>query len=106
MKVKSVKIENFKSFAKDNNRIDLDDINTIIGKNESGKSNLIEAIGNLEVTGIYDKTYFSHCNKNTMERPIISIVLSPYTSEKKIYKSEKDTIITFKDQYDTCIDGG
>ena len=51
MKVKSVKIENFKSFAKDNNRIDLDDINTIVGKNESGKSNLIEAIGNLELTG-------------------------------------------------------
>lgn len=34
MKVKSVKIQNFKSFAEENNRIDLDNINTIVGKNE------------------------------------------------------------------------
>ena len=39
MKVKSIKIENFKSFAEENNRIDLESINTIVGKNESGKSN-------------------------------------------------------------------
>ena len=39
MKVKSVKIQNFKSFAEENNRIDLDNINTIVGKSESGKSN-------------------------------------------------------------------
>lgn len=106
MKVKSVKIENFKSFAKDNNRIDLDDINTIVGKNESGKSNLIEAIGDLELTGLRNKNYFSYCNKNTMEKPIISLVLSPYISEKDIYKSKDDTIITIYDQYDITIDGG
>ena len=33
MKVKSVKIQNFKSFAEENNRIDLDKIITVIGKN-------------------------------------------------------------------------
>ena len=32
MKVKSVKIQNFKSFAEENNRIDLDKIITVIGK--------------------------------------------------------------------------
>ena len=32
MKVKSIKIENFKSFAEENNRIDLESINTIVGK--------------------------------------------------------------------------
>ena len=47
MKVKSIKIQNFKSFAKENNRINLDNINTIVGKNESGKSNLIQAIGKI-----------------------------------------------------------
>ena len=107
MKVTSVKIQNFKSFAEENNRIDLDTINTIIGKNESGKSNLIEAIGKLKLTGINDTNYFKNCNKNNdKSKPVISLVLFPYASEKNIYKSKKETIITIKDQYDISIEGG
>ena len=45
MKVKSIKIDNFKSFAEENNRIDLESINTIVGKNESGKSNCAPSKG-------------------------------------------------------------
>ena len=82
MKVKSVKIQNFKSFAEENNRIDLENINTIVGKNESGKSNLIQAIGKLNLTGINDTNYFKNNNKNNMKKPLISLVLVPYTSEK------------------------
>lgn len=106
MKVKSVKIQNFKSFAEENNRIDLDNINTIVGKNESGKSNLIQAIGKLELTGINDINYFKNSNKNNIKKPSISLVLVPYKSEKNIYKSTKDTVITINDQYDIDIDGG
>ena len=106
MKVKSVKIQNFKSFAEENNRIDLDNINTIVGKSESGKSNLIQAIGKLELTGINDTNYFKNNNKNNMKKPSISLVLIPYKSEENIYKSIKDTIITINDQYDIDIDGG
>ena len=106
MKVKSVKIQNFKSFAEENNRIDLENINTIVGKNESGKSNLIQAIGKLNLTGINDTNYFKNNNKNNMKKPLISLVLVPYTSEKNIYKSTKETIITINDQYDIDIEGG
>lgn len=106
MKVKSVKIENFKSFAENNNRIDLDDINTIVGKNESGKSNLINAIGKLDLTGMNDTNYFKNNNKNTGEKPLISLVLIPYSGEKNIYKSEQETVITINDQYDIDIEGG
>ncbi|MGN1384464.1 MAG: ATP-dependent nuclease [Clostridia bacterium] len=106
MKVKSVKIQNFKSFAEENNRIDLDNINTIVGKNESGKSNLIQAIGKLDLTGINDINYFKNNNKNNMKKPLISLVLVPYKSEKNIYKSIKETVITIYDQYDIDIDGG
>ena len=106
MKVKSVKIQNFKSFAEENNRIDLDNINTIVGKNESGKSNLIEAIGKLNFTGMTDSSYFQNYNKNTMEKPVISVVLLPYMSEKSFYISEKETILTINDQYEISIDGG
>jgi predicted ATP-dependent endonuclease of OLD family len=106
MKVKSIKIRNFKSFAEDNNRIDLDDVNTIIGKNESGKSNLIEAVGKLDLTGMNDTNYFKNANKNTMEKPSISIVLVPYKSEKDIYKSNLETTITVNNQFNLTIEGG
>lgn len=106
MKIKSVKIQNFKSFAEENNRIDLDSINTIVGKNESGKSNLIQAIGKLDLRGIEDTSYFKNANKNNMNKPLISLVLVPYENEKEIYKSNKETIIIFKDQFDIEINGG
>ena len=107
MKVISVKIQNFKSFAEKNNRIDLDNINTIVGKNESGKSNLIQAIGQLDLTGINDINYFRNSNKNNIsKKPLISVVLVPYKNEKDIYKSEQETIITINDQFDIDIEGG
>ena len=106
MKLKSVKIQNFKSFAEDNNRLDLDDINTIIGKNESGKSNLVQAIGKLNLTGINDNNYFKNSNKNTMKTPFLSLVLVPYSSEKHLYNSKDETIISVNSQYNLDIEGG
>lgn len=106
MKIQSVKIQNFKSFAEENNRINLENVNTIVGKNESGKSNLIQAIGKLDLTGINDENYFKNNNKNNKKKPVISLILVPYKSEKNIYKSTKETIITINEQYDIGIDGG
>ena len=106
MKVKSIKIDNFKSFAEENNRIDLESINTIVGKNESGKSNLIEAIGKLNLTGINDTNYLKNNNKNTTGKPLISLVLIPYKSEENIYTSNKETTITIKEQFDIEVEGG
>lgn len=108
MKVTSVKIENFKSFAKENNRLDVENINTIIGKNESGKSNLIEAIGNLNFLGINNLNFFENRNKNIDDnsRPVISVVLQPYEHEKKIYTSDKETIFMFKDKNNIVYEGG
>ena len=71
----------------DINRIDLDNINTIVGKNESGKSNLIQTIGKLDLTRMNDTNYFKNSNKNNMKKPLISLVIVPYKSEKNIYKS-------------------
>lgn len=106
MKVKSIKINNFKSFAEENNRIELDDINTIVGKNESGKSNLIEAIGKIDLQGINDTSYFTNNNKNTQKKPNISVVMVPYENEKEKYVSDDETIITLNEQYDIDVSGG
>lgn len=106
MKVKSIKIQNYKSFGEENNILQLDNLNTIIGKNESGKSNLIDCLSKLDFTGHMDSFYFKNFNKNTGNYPIISVVLTPYKSEKTIYKSNDDTVLTINDRFDINIEGG
>lgn len=106
MKLKSIKIENYKSFAEENNTLILEDLNTIIGKNESGKSNLIECLSGISLSGINDKSFFQKINKNTGKRPIISVILIPTKEEEKKYKIVGETKITLNDQYDIDIEGG
>lgn len=108
MELKAIKIINYKSFREDNNLILIDDINTIVGKNESGKSNLIDAISKINILGIRDNNFFKSINKNAKdeEKIVISLVLSFNFKEKNDYNIEKDTVITFNNQYDIAIDGG
>ena len=103
MKVKSIKINNFKSFENENNTLILDDINTIIGKNESGKSNMIECLSAIDFNGIKDTSFFKKVNKNSSISPTVSIVLIPYSFETGI---KGETIITIDNQYDFKIKGG
>lgn len=106
MRVKSIKIENYRSFEENNNTIELEDISTIIGKNESGKSNLIDCLGKLNLTGINDSKYFNNSNKNTNKRPIISVVLTPYEYEKTEYGVEEETLLTVSDRFNISVSGG
>lgn len=106
MKLKSVKIENYKSFGEENNILMLDDLNTVIGKNESGKSNLIECLSKINLSGITDVNFFKKFNKNTGKFPKIGIVLEPYSSEKKEYNINDETLLTFNSQYDIDMSGG
>lgn len=105
MKLKSVKIQNFKSFGNINNRLDIDDINTIIGKNESGKSNLIECLSNINFFGVMDTNFFKKFNKNTSEYPCIGMVLEPFNNEKQKYGISGETKLIFSSQYDIEISG-
>ena len=75
MKLKSIKIENYKSFGNENNTLVLENINTIIGKNESGKSNLIDCLSRLDLTGINDDNFFKNINKNTNGSPSTGIFI-------------------------------
>lgn len=105
MKLKSIKIENYKSFGEENNILILDDLNTIIGKNESGKSNLIECLSGIDLTGINDTSFFQKFNRNTGNYPIISIILIPTKNEEAKYKIKEETKIILNDQYDIDIFG-
>ncbi|MBP2079619.1 AAA family ATPase [Oceanobacillus polygoni] len=54
MNIKSIEINNYKSFKEEKNITYLEDsVTAVIGKNESGKSNFLEAIGSLHY---YKKT--------------------------------------------------
>ena len=103
MKLKSIKIENFKSFGNDNNLLILEDINTIIGKNESGKSNLIECLSKINLSGIDDRDFFLNINKYTKLKPKIGIVLIPSEEEKNKLKGE--TLLTINNRFDIDIEG-
>jgi len=105
MKLKSVKIENYKSFGEENNTLMLEDINTIIGKNESGKSNLIDCLSYIDLTGINDDDFFKKFNKNTNGTPVISVQLIPDKEEIEKYKIKGETNIILTDKYDISIMG-
>ena len=54
MKIKSIIISNYKSLGEERNILLLEDnITALIGKNDSGKSNILEALGNIILTMIF-----------------------------------------------------
>ena len=55
MKIDKIKINNYKSLGEEDNTLTVDDLNIIVGKNESGKSNIVEAIAGIDLTGMNDK---------------------------------------------------
>ena len=102
-----VKINNYKSLGKEKNILTLDDINIIVGKNESGKSNVVEALSGLDLTGIVTKGYFDRKNKMDLSAPIsIELELEPYKSELK--KDKKLTLmkIIINSYFDIQYEGG
>ncbi len=106
MKVKLVKIENYRSFGEENNVIELDSVTALVGKNESGKSNLIDCLGNLNLTYISDRGYFNNKNKNTDKNPIISIMLEPYEHETNHYGITGETNIVVSNVINMDLSGG
>lgn len=76
MKLKSIKINNFKSFGEVDTLLILDDVNTIIGKNESGKSNLIECLSNIDFSNGITESFFAKNNRNYNCSPCLSLVFT------------------------------
>lgn len=77
MKLISAKIFNYKSFNNKQNYLFISDLNVIVGKNESGKSNLVEALGNVGKIGYTPKSYFDNKNRINNEEVNIELVFKP-----------------------------
>ena len=74
MHIKSIKINNYKSFRNEDNFLKIQEINTLIGKNESGKSNLLEALEQINYKEL-KKDIGKNRNFNTDDKIAFSINL-------------------------------
>lgn len=107
MKVNMVKINNYKSLGKEKNILTIDDINIVVGKNESGKSNVVEALSGIDLTGIEEKGYFERKNKMDLTSPIsIELELEPYKSELKKDKKLSKMRVFINSYNDIKYEGG
>jgi AAA15 family ATPase/GTPase len=92
MRVRSIRIQNFRSFV-DSGELDLSDINVITGENNSGKSSLIKAL-HLMQKGANNNYADVRASKH---QSIIEINLENVTHNSlKRHHQEKDTKITIE----------
>lgn len=94
MKLKNITINNYKSFGENDNFLFLDKLNAVIGKNESGKSNIVDAIVNIGEIGKTNEKYF--LPKNRKNNGNINVILNfeTYESEKVLYGFEGNACVT------------
>lgn len=109
MNINFITINNYKSIGSERNTLFLDSGTTaIIGKNESGKSNVLEAIGNLPYFNKPNPSYYYNKNRSSSSDDCISIVFSFQMTKKEVekyYAKQSQTEILFTDK-PTAIMGG
>ena len=100
LKVKKIQIKNFKSLSQNHNELILDDKMTILlGVNESGKSNIIDAIGNVKLLSTLPKYYKENINVSCEKEDNVELTF--------FFEDEEgnETIITYKHDYYPQISG-
>ena len=110
MKISAIRIFNIRSFLDNDNYLMLEDNKTaIIGVNESGKSNILEAIGKLDFLSKLGNYYNSIKNLSAPEEDV-AILVQMHMKENEMQQlgvsddSEK-TLLTFKVGQATTISG-
>lgn len=100
MYVSSITINNFKSLGTDENKIIFDKkITPIIGKNESGKSNILQGLSYININDNMHKLFddINLINRSNLKSKIsYSIILKPTIEEEKTQKIVKETYISIK----------
>lgn len=108
MNIISIKINNYKSLGNERNTLQLEPNTTaLIGKNESGKSNILDAIGNLPYFHKSNSTYYTNKNRGTNDE--VSLVFEMQFDKKEIddYQvSNQRTEIIFTNSTNASFTGG
>lgn len=82
-------------------------VTALIGKNESGKSNILEAIGKLSFLNPMDTLYYNNKNRGSNKDISVNIELDFYQSEiDRLDIEQSKTIISFIDNSTVKLEGG
>jgi predicted ATP-dependent endonuclease of OLD family len=82
VKIVGIKINNYKSLGLKNNYLSVNPkVTALIGKNESGKSNVLEAIGKLSFQEPISSSYLNNRNRGSSGDVSINVNLEYYQSE-------------------------
>ncbi len=105
MKLKSIIINNYKSFGEQDNFLFVDKLNVVLGKNESGKSNLVDALSKINMIGLTDKDYF--LPKNRKNNKDINVILNfeTYKGETTFYGFEGNANVTLESYNNYSLSG-
>lgn len=87
MKLVGVTINNYKSFGDSENFLYVNNLNTIIGKNESGKSNLLECLQDIGEIGISNKKLFKKNNRKSNKDINLKLTFETTPDEEFAYGS-------------------
>ena len=98
MYIHSVSLKNFRSIGENRNKIILEpNVTAIIGKNESGKSNVLEGLSNISLLGNMTRAFNAdkvNRNNGATADIVYSIVLKPTPDEQASQHILDDTQIT------------
>ncbi|WP_231183084.1 AAA family ATPase [Haladaptatus sp. DYF46] len=79
MKIEQVRVQNYKSIL-DTKWVDIEDVTTLVGANEAGKTNFLEALSRFkdgeELTEAEISNYRSSSSTKKSEIPIVSLIIS------------------------------
>ena len=107
MIVKNARISNFKSLTNENNVLAVEKtITALIGKNESGKSNVLQALGLLDTLAPLNANYKQFATRDQNEFPTILITLSFSDDEYNLYVNFSEVSSIFYNYSDVEIKGG
>lgn len=106
MKLISCKINNYKSIGEEKNIIYLNNLTIILGKNESGKSNVIEAIGGIDCVGYTKEKIFESKNKKNNKDVSMELVFKTSENDMETSKYKNDIIVNIDSENICRIDEG
>lgn len=108
MRIRNIKINNLKSLGEDDNILHLSNgITTLIGKNESGKTNILLGASYLKMNTAMPNHAFANVNKASLN-PISYIMKLEYTDEDmdRFKVQQEVTTIIFKSNDNIEVYGG
>ncbi|MEJ6952098.1 ATP-dependent nuclease [Natronospora cellulosivora (SeqCode)] len=108
MRVLGFKINNYKSMGSEKNNLFVEpNVTALIGKNESGKSNILEAIGRLSFLSPLTAEYMRDSNRGGANEISIIIYLEFYQNELSRYDIDQcETKLSYIDDSTIVLEGG